>query len=61
MRNEYVDMSELTRRIEEEIYDPEEYKLALAWVKENCSEGRIIIRSLFSLIENVKTVSGNGC
>ncbi|MBT2285514.1 L-fucose isomerase [Paenibacillus polymyxa] len=39
MRNEYVDMSELTRRIEEEIYDPEEYKLALAWVKENCSEG----------------------
>ncbi|MDN8588922.1 L-fucose isomerase [Paenibacillus sp. 11B] len=40
MRNEYVDMSELTRRIEEEIYDPEEYKLALAWVKENCSEGQ---------------------
>jgi L-fucose isomerase len=39
MRNEYVDMSELTRRIEEEIYDPEEYKLALAWVKENCKEG----------------------
>ncbi|WP_339307922.1 L-fucose isomerase [Paenibacillus sp. FSL R5-0519] len=39
MRNEYVDMSELTRRIEEEIYDPEEYKLALAWVKENCTEG----------------------
>lgn len=39
MRNEYVDMSELTRRIEEEIYDPEEYKLALAWVKDNCSEG----------------------
>lgn len=39
MRNEYVDMSELTRRIEEEIYDPEEYKLALAWVKENCIEG----------------------
>ncbi|WP_339234258.1 L-fucose isomerase [Paenibacillus sp. FSL R5-0517] len=39
MRNEYVDMSELTRRIGEEIYDPEEYKLALAWVKENCSEG----------------------
>ncbi|MGE6575678.1 L-fucose isomerase [Paenibacillus xylanexedens] len=39
MRNQYVDMSELTRRIEEEIYDPEEYKLALAWVKENCNEG----------------------
>ncbi|WP_020621142.1 L-fucose isomerase [Paenibacillus daejeonensis] len=39
MRNEYVDMSELTRRIEEEIFDPEEYELAMNWVKENCSEG----------------------
>jgi L-fucose isomerase len=39
MRNEYVDMSEITRRIEEEIYDPEEFKLAMAWVKENCNEG----------------------
>jgi len=39
MRNEYVDMSEITRRIEEEIYDPEEYNMALAWVKENCKEG----------------------
>lgn len=39
MRNEYVDMSELVRRIEEEIYDPEELKMALAWVKENCKEG----------------------
>lgn len=39
MRNEYIDMSEFTRRIEEEIYDPEEYQWALAWVKENCTEG----------------------
>lgn len=39
MRNEYVDMSELVRRIDEEIFDPEEYQLALNWVKENCSEG----------------------
>ena len=39
MRNEYVDMSELTRRVEEEIFDPEEYELAMNWVKENCSEG----------------------
>ncbi|GGG13693.1 L-fucose isomerase [Paenibacillus aceti] len=39
MRNEYIDMSEFTRRIEEEIYDPEEYQLALTWVKENCAEG----------------------
>jgi L-fucose isomerase len=39
MRNEYVDMSELVRRINEEIFDPEEYQLALNWVKENCTEG----------------------
>lgn len=39
MRNEYIDMSEFTRRIEEEIYDKEEYQQALAWVKENCQEG----------------------
>ncbi len=38
MRNEYVDMSEFTRRIEESIYDPDEYTKALKWVKENCKE-----------------------
>jgi L-fucose isomerase len=38
MRNEYVDMSEFTRRIDEKIYDDEEFKKALAWVKENCKE-----------------------
>lgn len=39
MRNEYIDMSEFTRRMEEGIYDPEEYEKAFAWVKENCKEG----------------------
>ena len=39
MRNEYVDMSEITRRIKEEIYDKEEYERALSWVKDNCKEG----------------------
>jgi len=39
MRNEYVDMSEITRRIKEEIYDKEEYKKALSWVRKNCPEG----------------------
>ena len=39
MRNEYVDMSELTRRIEEKIFDEEEYKRALTWTKKNCKEG----------------------
>ena len=39
MRNEYVDMSELTRRIDEKIFDEKEYQLALAWTKKNCKEG----------------------
>ena len=39
MRVESVDMSEFIRRIDEGIYDPEEYKLALAWVKAHCKEG----------------------
>jgi L-fucose isomerase len=40
MRNEYVDMSEFTRRIEAEIYDKEEYARALKWTKQNCKEGK---------------------
>ncbi len=40
MRVETVDMSEFTRRIEEEIYDKEEFARALRWVKENCQEGK---------------------
>jgi len=40
MRVETVDMTEFVRRMEEEIYDREEYARALQWVKENCKEGR---------------------
>ncbi len=39
MRTEVVDMVELVRRMEEGIYDPEEYERALAWVKNYCQEG----------------------
>ncbi|MBM7582537.1 L-fucose isomerase [Caldicoprobacter guelmensis] len=39
MRVEYVDMSEFIRRIEEGIYDKEEFERALRWVKANCKEG----------------------
>jgi len=42
MRNEYVDMSEFNRRLNEEIYDKQEFKKALAWTKENCREGKDI-------------------
>jgi len=37
-----VDMSELTRRIEEEIYDKEEFDHAMEWVNEYCEEGEDI-------------------
>jgi len=39
MRTEFVDMSEFTRRMEEKIYDPEEYERAIKWVRANCKEG----------------------
>jgi len=39
MRNEYVDMSEFVRRVDEEIYDKDEFEKALKWVRENCKEG----------------------
>jgi len=40
MRCEYVDMSEFTRRIERGIYDPDELKSAMQWIKKNCKEGK---------------------
>lgn len=39
MRTESVDMSEITRRIDENIFDPDEFKRALEWVRRNCIEG----------------------
>ncbi len=39
MRVEAVDMSELTRRIAEDIFDPDEYRRALAWTQARCPEG----------------------
>ncbi len=39
MRAESIDMTEFVRRFEEEIYDPDEFKQAMTWVKEMCREG----------------------
>ncbi|HDJ33682.1 MAG TPA: L-fucose isomerase [Bacteroidetes bacterium] len=39
MRTEFVDMSEIIRRAELEIYDREEFKKAMEWTRKNCSEG----------------------
>lgn len=42
MRCEQVDMTEFVRRIDEEIYDKEEFEKALKWTKQNCKEGKDI-------------------
>ena len=39
MRTEFVDMTEIHRRVEEGIFDKEEFEKALAWTKRNCKEG----------------------
>lgn len=39
MRNEYVDSSEVLRRIQLGIYDPSEFERAIAWTKKYCQEG----------------------
>jgi L-fucose isomerase len=39
MRNEYVDMTELSRRINEGIFDKDEYIRAYDWVRKHCREG----------------------
>ncbi|MEG2088271.1 MAG: L-fucose isomerase [Angelakisella sp.] len=39
IRAEWVDMTEIIRRITLGIYDPTEYEKALAWIKANCKEG----------------------
>jgi len=40
MRNEYVDMSEFTRRLNDNIYDKDEFRKALLWTKKYCKEGK---------------------
>ena len=39
IRAEWVDMSDIIRRITLEIYDKDEYEKALSWIKANCKEG----------------------
>lgn len=40
MRTEFVDSTEIIRRIEEGIYDEAEYKKAMEWTSQNCKEGK---------------------
>ena len=39
LRAEWVDMSEIIRRVKLEIYDKDEYEKELAWIKKNCKPG----------------------
>lgn len=39
MRNEYVDMTEIKRRLDRNIFDQQEVDLAMSWVKQYCKEG----------------------
>jgi len=39
IRAEWVDMTEISRRVSLGIYDKDEYEKALAWVKKNCRAG----------------------
>ncbi len=61
IRPEWVDMTEIIRRITLEIYDHEEYEKALAWIKENCKEGFDCnaIKELPEVITKSKVVPAN--
>lgn len=43
MRTEFVDMTEILRRLDQNIYDPEEFEKAMAWTKAHCTEGDDIV------------------
>ncbi len=48
MRNESVDMTEIFRRLEEKIYDEDEFKRALNWTRKNCKEGEDLNKEISS-------------
>lgn len=58
MRNESVDMTEFTRRMDRGIYDPEEFERAMVWVKEHIKEG--VDRNREDLILSKEEKENNG-
>ena len=40
MRTEFVDMSEINRRLKEKIYDEKEFDQAMEWTRYHCKEGK---------------------
>lgn len=58
IRAEWMDMTDVLRRIHLGIYDPQEYEKALAWIRRNCKEGYDINtgKQLPEIIKRSKTV-----
>jgi L-fucose/D-arabinose isomerase len=58
LRPEWVDLTEILRRIRLEIFDPEEYERAMAWIVANCPESpdRNRDRELPEIIRRSKVV-----
>lgn len=48
IRAEWVDMVEILRRIELEIYDKAEYERELKWIKANCAEGEDLNETIWA-------------
>jgi L-fucose isomerase len=57
MRPETVDMTEFLRRIDNNIFDQEEYTRALAWVRDNCKEGADVNPEAVQLSREAKDAS----
>lgn len=62
IRAEWVDMTEILRRIKLEIYDAEEYKRALEWTKANCREGfdKNAGKNLAGIVKKSKVIPAAG-
>lgn len=59
IRAEWVDMTEILRRVKLEIYDHAEYEKALAWVKSHCNKGENVnaSKNLSDVVKKSKVVS----
>ncbi|NLJ00410.1 MAG: L-fucose isomerase [Bacteroidales bacterium] len=54
MRTEYVDSSEIIRRIEQEIYDTDEFNKAIEWVEKNCKPNELADHNPEHLVRDQK-------
>lgn len=58
IRAEWVDLTEILRRMTLEIYDHDEYEKALSWIKANCKEGfdKNAGKSLSDIVKKSKVI-----